>query len=319
MQDGLHIPVLCQEVLHYLCASEEGGVYLDGTFGGGGYSRAILEHNQRNIVYAIDQDFEAQKRAEVFEKDYPSRFFFLKGNFRHMAHLLQDNMHKKLDGVVLDIGVSSYQIDDPNRGFSFMKNGPLDMRMSGVGQSAADVVNEFSQDDLANIFFEFGEESHAKMIAKKIVQARLTKTINTTHDLASLIASIPVVYAQAKKRGVHPATKVFQALRIFINDELGALQDGLVSAVDLLKVGGRFVVVSFHSLEDRIVKNFMRAKSSPSQMASKYLPDVSNSFVAELNVVTKKAIVPSQEELLHNPRARSAKLRCAQKIEGALQ
>lgn len=280
-----HQPVLAGEVLEAL-APKAGTILVDGTLGGAGHTKLFLEQGAK--VYGIDQDPFALQRAQEEGLD---ELTVLHGNYRNMQELLAQVDISKVDGILLDIGVSSFQLDDAQRGFSYHTEAPLDMRMSQDGESAADVVNTYEEQELAAIIYEFGEERHSRRIARGIVQARSTQEIATTTQLADLIKRAYPGFS----RGIHPARRTFQALRIYVNDELGALRDGLQAATALLKPGGRLAVISFHSLEDRIVKRF---------------------FIGEeqLRPLTKKPIVASEQEQKENPRARSAKLRVAEMI-----
>ena len=310
-KSGHHIPVLLNEVVSAL-KPKDGEVYLDGTFGAGGYCRAVLEAANCNLI-AIDRDPDAIKRASGFKKEFPERFEILEGTFGSMDALLAQSGQSSVDGVMLDIGVSSFQIDEAERGFSFQEDGPLDMRMSGAGESAADVVNGYDEEELANIIYTLGEERKSRRIASAIVARRVEAPFERTLDLAQLIERV-VGRAPAKKgrKSVHPATRTFQALRIHVNDELGELKRGLDAAERILAPEGRLVVVSFHSLEDRIVKAFMAERSGNLPGASRHLPmgptaELSPSFRLE----KKGVIKPTSEEEQANPRARSAKLRVA--------
>jgi 16S rRNA (cytosine1402-N4)-methyltransferase len=289
-----HVPVLLDEVLEAL-APLAGARILDGTFGAGGYSRALLAAGAS--VVAIDRDPDVKHFAEALAAEFPGRFSFVAGAFAELDSLAAG----PVDGVVLDIGVSSMQLDQPERGFSFMRDGPLDMRMAGAGQSAADLVNGLSEADLANLLFAYGEERKSRRIAHSIVAARAARPIATTAELARLIEK-----AIGRKPGdAHPATRSFQALRIAVNDELGQLVEGLFAGERLLTEGGRLAIVTFHSLEDRIVKRFFEPeKGGPAQ--SRHLPQAVRE-PARWSV--RKPAKPSAAELARNPRARSAILR----------
>ncbi len=303
-----HIPVMLKEVLEWL-KPKSGGVYVDGTFGRGGYSKAILDTDGTQ-VYGIDRDAQAIAAGHEMQKHYANRLHMLHGRFGEMDKLLADKGVEAVDGVVLDIGVSSPQFDDAERGFSFRHDGPLDMRMGQDGESAADAVNNLPEKDLADIVFNFGEERFARRVAKAIINARLEKPITRTHQLATIIRAV-VPYA---KDGIDPATRSFQALRIYINQELDELAGGLTAAEKLLKKGGMLVVVSFHSIEDRIVKNFMREHSAGAFNVSRHMPMPVNESKPGLRVHTSKPISPSSDEIACNPRASSARLRAAEKI-----
>jgi len=304
-----HKPVLINEVLQHL-APKSGEVYLDATFGAGGYTTAILE-SANCKVYAIDRDETAKKFTEKLEKKFPKNFTFLRGNFSNSINLLAEKNITELDGMVLDIGVSSMQLDDKDRGFSFDSDAKLDMRMDReIPLSAFEVVNQFSEEELAKIIKEFGEEPKAKLIAKKIVERRKTADITSCNELSSIVKSFYHGYFKT-----HPATKTFQALRIFVNQELEELKEALESSITLLKKGGRLVVVSFHSLEDRIVKNFLKKEAGLDQVVSRYKPEnLQANSAKNFHIITRSAISPTVEEIAANPRARSSKMRVAIKI-----
>ncbi len=304
-----HKPVMLNEMLEAL-APKAGEVYLDATFGAGGYSKAILESTDCKL-YAVDRDESAKKFAAILEKNFPKNFTFLRGKFSDSEKLLAEKNVTELDGMVFDIGVSSMQFDDKSRGFSFDSDARLDMRMDQQNPfSAYELVNEFSEADLAKIIKEFGEEPKAKQIAKKIVLARKSQPISSCRDLAEIVRSLYRGYFKTD-----PATRTFQALRIFVNQELDELKAALASSVTLLKKGGRLVVVSFHSLEDSIVKNFLKKESGLDQTFSRYQPEgLSNASVKNFHVITKSALSPSKEEIAVNPRARSSKMRVAIKL-----
>lgn len=305
-QAHVHISVMLNEVLDQLSPTPN-ETYLDGTFGAGGYSRAILEAAPCNL-FAIDRDIEAQARALPIDKDFPNRFKLLAGCFGDMQSLLDDVGIEALDGVVLDIGVSSPQIDDAGRGFSFREDGPLDMRMGNSGPTAADIVNTWSQEELARIIYEYGEERHSRKVASAIVMDREETPFTTTLQLASLLRRI----IPKSKDKLDQATRTFQALRIQVNDELGELQRALLAAEKLLKPGGRLVVVSFHSLEDRIVKRFMNARAGKGGGGNRHLPiQIDADKKPSFTLATRSAMKPSKRECGDNPRSRSARLRAA--------
>ncbi len=298
-----HIPVLLHEVLDALSPAEN-ETYVDGTFGKGGYTRAILQAADCSVI-AIDRDPEALPRAQIVTQEFPGRFTLLQGCFGDMGDLVT----KKVNGVALDIGVSSMQLDDAERGFSFRTDGPLDMRMSQEGTSAADVVNIYSEKEIADIIYKYGEERASRAIAKAIIKARSDTPITRTKQLADLVRS--VVYS-SKKDKIDPATRTFQGLRIYVNDELGELERGLQAAENILSPNGRLAVVSFHSLEDRIVKTFLKNRSGNAPRGSRYLPESgSKGPEPTFKLLSRKAIGPSEEETRVNPRARSARLRVA--------
>jgi 16S rRNA (cytosine1402-N4)-methyltransferase len=305
-----HIPVMLEEVLNVL-RPEKDQVIVDGTFGGGSYTRAILNEAMCSVV-AIDRDPTAYVRAQNLQKEMPGRVTPIHGAFSEMDTLIANENIGAVDAVVLDIGVSSYQIDQAERGFSFMKEGPLDMRMdTSQGQTAADIVNGYEETDLANLIWKYGQEKLSRKIAKAVVKARDEKQFTTTKELAECVAAtIPF----AGKHKTHPATKTFQALRIAVNDELGELEKGLEAAKVILKNNGKLVVVTFHSLEDSIVKEFLRenSKEGQQQAVSRYMPAPPKSTKEiAFTLVDRKAIAVSDREAKENPRARSAKLRWA--------
>ncbi|MSP00282.1 MAG: 16S rRNA (cytosine(1402)-N(4))-methyltransferase RsmH [Acetobacteraceae bacterium] len=305
---GSHVPVMLPEVLDTL-NPRDGHVYLDATFGGGGYTRAILDHASCH-VWAIDRDETAIARGASLAAQYPGRLHLLRGRFGDMLVLLTEAGVTWLDGVVFDIGVSSFQIDDPGRGFSFQGSGPLDMRMGRHGDdpapTAATLVNTLPERDLADLLFQLGEERASRRVARAIAMARAEAPIETTGRLASIIRSV----LPRDKSGHDPATRSFQALRISVNDELGEIERGLAAAVRLLNPGGRIVVVSFHSLEDRIVKRFMTQATGRGPAPSRHDPrGLTEKFTARFRLVTSKAMRPQTAEIAINPRARSARLR----------
>lgn len=309
MTEGIHIPVMLAEVLEAL-AVREGATYLDATFGGGGYARAILAAAPCTL-WAIDRDPAAIARGAALAEQFPGRLHLIEGRFGLMLDLLADQGVTALDGVALDLGVSSFQIDQPERGFSFRADGPLDMRMGTTGPSAAHLVNTLGAEDLAKILREFGEERHAGRAARAIVRARTDAPITTTGQLAAILRrAIPKA-----KDGIDPATRGFQALRIAVNDELGELSRALEAAARLLRPGGRLVVVSFHSLEDRVVKRFMREAAGLGPAPSRHDPA---SLLARpektFRLLHRDALEPGGPEIAANPRARSAKLRAAERL-----
>jgi len=300
---GPHVPVLLNEVIAAL-SPLAGARIVDGTFGAGGYSRALLEAGA-NVV-AIDRDPSVLPYAEALSADFPDSFTFVAGTFSQLDSLAAE--HGPIDGVVLDIGVSSMQLDEAERGFSFMRDGPLDMRMSGAGESAADLVNTLDAEPLANLLYAFGEERKSRRIAQFIVAARETAPITTTLELARIIEK-----AIGRKPGdAHPATRSFQALRIAVNGEFDQLVEGLFAAERLLPEGGKLAVITFHSLEDRIVKRFFDPeKGGPTQ--SRHLPQVQTEALRWDEVA--KARKPGSEELARNPRARSSILRAGRRTD----
>jgi 16S rRNA (cytosine1402-N4)-methyltransferase len=314
-----HRPVMLGEVLSTL-APRDGATYLDGTFGGGGYAEAILGA-ARCTLYAIDRDPEAIARGAALAARHPGRLHLIAGRFGDMLSLLAarglagpgGGPEMALDGVVLDLGVSSFQLDDAARGFSFRAEGPLDMRMEKAGRSAADLVNVLPESELADLLFEFGEERHARRIARAIVAARREAPIATTARLAEIIRAA----APRDPSGIDRATRSFQALRIAVNDELGELRRGLAAAAALLAPGGRLVVVSFHSLEDRIVKRFMQEAAGRGAGASRHDPAAlrrPEGAGPAFRLLTPRALRPGAAETEANPRARSARLRALERL-----
>jgi 16S rRNA (cytosine1402-N4)-methyltransferase len=304
-----HVPVMLPEVLATL-APRDGGIYLDGTFGGGGYAAAILGHAACTL-WAIDRDPDAITRGAALAAAHPGRLHLIEGSFGDMLALLHARGVQALDGVVLDLGVSSFQIDDPARGFSFRNDGPLDMRMSGRGTTAADLVAELDEAELADTLYQFGEERLSRRIARAIVTARAEAPITTTGRLAAIIrGAMP-----PSRDGIHPATRSFQALRIRVNDELGEITRALSAAVHLLAPGGRLVVVSFHSLEDRLVKRFFVEATGRLPAPSRHDPRglAGPAPMADFQLITPRALRPAAAETAENPRARSARLRAMQR------
>ncbi len=307
---GVHIPVMLNEVLATL-APFDGGIYLDGTFGGGGYARAILD-SARCTLWAIDRDPEAIERGASLLARFPGRLHLLHGQFADMVALLAQAGVTELGGIVLDLGVSSFQIDDPARGFSFRHDGPLDMRMGKQGTSAADLVNSLPERALADVLYELGEERASRRIAHAIVAARLEAPIETTGRLADIIRSV----LPPDRSGNHPATRSFQALRIKVNDELGQIETALAHAVDLLAPGGRLVVVAFHSLEDRIVKRFMTQAAGRTGSPSRHDPaGLKTRDAPNFRLLTARALRPTASESDQNPRSRSARLRALERLD----
>ena len=303
-----HVTVLLKEAVDGLDIKPD-GVYVDGTAGGGGHSAEILSRLENGTLYSIDQDPDAIVTVtERFKDD--SRSHIVKGNFGEMKALMNGLGVDKADGVLLDIGVSSHQLDERSRGFSYHEDAPLDMRMSQSGETAADLVNTLEVGELSRILSLYGEEKYAYSIAKGIVRYRESKPIETTLELAEIVKeNVP----QKVRRDGHPARKTFQAIRIAVNHELDVLESGLQDAFDLLNKGGRLSVITFHSLEDRIVKQFMRDKAQGCT-CPKDFPVCVCGKKPQVRIVTRKPILPSDEELEQNPRARSAKLRVCEKL-----
>jgi len=296
-----HIPVLLAPLLR-LCAPI-GGVWLDGTFGAGGYARGLLAAGARKVI-GIDRDPSVFALAAPWASAYGDRLNLVEATFSEL-----DEHGADLDGVVLDLGVSSMQLDQADRGFSFLEDGPLDMRMSGAGRSAADILAQASEAELADILFHYGEERASRRIARAIVRARASAPITTTLQLAEIVTNC---LSRPKPGQSHPATRSFQALRIAVNAEYDELFEGLMAAERALKPGGLLAVVTFHSVEDRIVKRFFQLRGGRVPGASRYAPEASRPS-APFEPVTKKAVAPDAAEIAANPRARSAKLRIARR------
>ena len=302
-----HVPVLGRQAVEML-RPRDGGIYVDATFGAGGYSRAILDTAGTQVI-GIDRDRSAVADGFDLVDRSGGRLTLIEDRFSSLAEICTVQGFDAVDGVVMDVGVSSMQLDKAERGFSFRLGGPLDMRMGHDGPTAADVIARASETDLANIIYTFGEERHSRGIARSIVAARKEAPIITTRALADIVAKV----VRSKPGEIHPATRTFQALRIFVNEELDELHLALSAAERVLKPGGRLVVVSFHSLEDRIVKNFF-AERGKAGGGSRHLPEIAQaapSFV----ILTKRPVTPGDAEISANPRARSAKLRAAERTQ----
>jgi 16S rRNA (cytosine1402-N4)-methyltransferase len=304
-----HIPVLARQVFDALGA-REGGVYIDGTFGAGGHASAILQVAGTRVI-GIDRDRSAIAGGFALVEAAGGRLTLAEDRFANLEQVARDLGHASVDGILLDLGVSSMQLDQAERGFSFRNDGPLDMRMGGEGPSAADLVNAASERDLAQIIATLGEERFARNVARAIVKARAEQPIATTRTLAEVIERV----VHARPGEIHPATRTFQALRMFVNDELGELATALAASERLLKTGGRLAVISFHSLEDRVVKTFLteRGRVVAGSRHQPELPHAPPSF----KPLTRKPVVADDEELAANPRARSAKLRAAERTDAA--
>jgi 16S rRNA (cytosine1402-N4)-methyltransferase len=302
-----HVPVLGGEAVEML-EPRDGGIYVDATFGAGGYSRAILDVAGTRVL-GIDRDRSAIVGGFDLVDRSGGRLTLVEDRFSNLAEICAAQGFAAVDGVVMDVGVSSMQLDEAERGFSFRLGGPLDMRMGRDGPTAADVIASASETDLANIIYIFGEERHSRAVAGAIVAARKEAPVTTTRALAAIVAKV----VRSKPGEIHPATRTFQALRIFVNEELDELHLALAAAERVLKPGGRLVVVSFHSLEDRIVKNFF-AERGKAGGGSRHLPEIAQaapSFV----ILTKRPVKPDDAEISANPRARSAKLRAAERTQ----
>ena len=283
-----HKPVLINEVIESIEPADD-KIYFDATFGNGGYSKKILSSSNCKVI-AIDRDPSVSSKAKEFEEKYKDRFKFIESRFSQIKKVMEELEREKVNCFLFDIGVSSMQLDNANRGFSFMKDGPLDMRMSNTGKTAGELINTIDQDELADILFHYGDERNSRRIARSIINYRNKKEIKSTLELADIIKKNNSNF----KSKINPATKTFQALRMFINNELEELHSGLNQALNLLSIAGKICVITFHSLEDRMVKNFSKALGS--------------------SVKVEKVIKPSDDEVRLNPRSRSAKLRLIQKI-----
>ncbi|WP_409253609.1 16S rRNA (cytosine(1402)-N(4))-methyltransferase RsmH [Bacillus sp. SCS-153A] len=306
-----HTTVLLKETVDGLDIKED-GVYVDCTLGGAGHSEYLVSQlGEKGKLYCFDQDQTAIDHAKEKLAPYLDRVTFIRSNFRFIKEELAERGIHQVDGVMFDLGVSSPQLDTPERGFSYHHDAPLDMRMDLEGDlTAHEVVNKWAYEDLVRIFFRYGEEKFSKQIARKIEAAREIKPIETTGELVELIKEgIP---APARRKGGHPAKRVFQAIRIAVNDELDAVEEALEKSIEILKPGGRISVITFHSLEDRITKSIFREKASGPDLPPG-LPVIPDEYKPELNLVNRKPILPSEEELERNNRARSAKLRVAEK------
>ncbi len=306
---GPHAPVLLAEIIEAL-APKPGDVIIDATFGAGGYTRAILSSGAE--VIALDRDPSVQPHADTVANDFPGKFTLVRTAFSGLSDAFADSGEARLDGAVFDIGVSSMQLDEAERGFSFMRDGPLDMRMSGEGESAADIVNSWDHGPLAHILKQYGDERQSGRIATAILRRRVAQPFARTLDLADVVEK-----ALGGRRGAptHPATRTFQALRIAVNDELGELTAGLEAAERTLSPGGRLAVVTFHSLEDRIVKAFLTERTGNAPGGSRHAPVLVETRKPSFTLQFKGAREAGDAELAANPRARSAKLRAAIRTE----
>ena len=306
-----HISVLLNETISSLNLNEN-SIIVDATLGYGGHSSNILERIDEGYLFAFDQDSEAIRHSTDRLKKIGANFTIIESNFVHMKEELEKRGVTQVDGVLFDLGVSSPQLDDQERGFSFHTDARLDMRMNqSQSLSAYEVVNQYSREELARIFYQYGEDKFSQNIAKKIVEYRKTKPIETTLELVEVIKSaVPMKFRIDK----HPARQIFQAIRIEVNHELDVLEPALCQALDLIKVGGRVCVITFHSLEDRIVKQFFKKKCEINEKV-KGMPNIPSEYLPDFRLVTNKAIVPTEEELSKNPRARSSKLRVIERIK----
>lgn len=306
-----HISVLLQESISSLNLKEN-SIVVDATLGYGGHSSNILERVNKGYLFAFDQDSEAIRYSTDRLNKIGTNFTIIKSNFVNMKEELNKRDINKVDAVLFDLGVSSPQLDDESRGFSFHNDARLDMRMDREQKlSAYEVVNEYSEQDLSRIFYKYGEDKFSKSIARKIVEYRKNKPIDTTLELVEVIKSgVPMKYRINK----HPARQIFQAIRIEVNHELDVIEPALSQALELLKVGGRVAVITFHSLEDRLVKNYFKEKTKVDDKV-KGMPNIPDEYLPDFKLVVNKAIIPSEEEIENNPRARSSKLRVIERIK----
>lgn len=306
-----HVPVLLNETIEGLNIKPD-GIYIDGTLGGAGHSEEILKRLKNGKLIGIDQDIDAIKAATQRLDRYKDKIIIINDNYVNIPKILEDLKIKKVDGIILDIGVSSYQLDQAERGFSYQHDAPLDMRMNKENKFCAyDVINNYSEDKLSKVIFQFGEERWAKRIAQFIVKARGEKAINTTLELVEIIKK--AIPQASRREGPHPAKRTFQAIRIEVNNELGVLKESIKGCINLLNKGGRMCIITFHSLEDRIVKEEFLKLSNPCTCPPQFPICVCNKK-SIIKVIAKKPICPSEEELSKNPRARSSKLRIAEKL-----
>ena len=311
--NNLHKPVMLNEIKSFLPYNKSINV-IDATFGGGGYSKAILENFNVNQLLAIDRD----PIAKIFAKDLEGRyhnFTLVNDRFSRIDKIVEQNKlkEKKFDFIIFDLGTSSNQIDNHERGFSFNNDGPLDMRMGLGDKNAIEIINKYNEKELAKIIYEYGEERYSRIIAREIVKSRKIQYISKTSELSNIIKKCIPKKNQYNKK-IHPATKTFQALRIYVNDELNELKSSLDKSLKILNTNGLILVVSFQSLEDRIVKDFFNHKSGKRWRSSRHYPELPDKLATQLKIITKKPILPKASEILKNPRSRSAKLRVAQKI-----
>ena len=311
--ENLHKSVMIKEIISFIPIKKSINV-IDTTFGGGGYSKTILEKFNVNQLLAIDRDPISKIFAKEIESKF-SNFTLINDKFSKIEEIVNNTKFKdkKFDIILFDIGTSSNQIDNAQRGFSFNKSGPLDMRMGSSDKNAYDIINKYEEKNLANIIYQYGEERYSRVIAKEIVKNRKIKFINDTVELSNIIKKCLPKKNQLKNK-IHPATKTFQAIRIYVNDELNELKTSLEKTLKILNKDGLILVVSFQSLEDRIVKDFFNHNSGKRWRSSRHYPELPDKLATQLKIITKKPILPSTSEILENPRSRSAKLRVAQKI-----
>ena len=311
--ENLHNSVMINEIISFLPLKKSINV-IDATFGGGGYSKTILQKFNVNQFLAIDRDPISKIFAKELELKF-SNFILINDKFSNIQEIVNNTKFKdkKFDIILFDIGTSSNQIDNAQRGFSFNKSGPLDMRMGASDKNAYDIINNYEEKNLADIIYQYGEERYSRVIAKEIVKNRKIKFISDTIELSNIIKKCLPKKNQLKNK-IHPATKTFQAIRIYVNDELSELKTSLEKTLKILNKDGLILVVSFQSLEDRIVKDFFNHNSGKRWRSSRHYPELPDKLATQLKIITKKPILPSASEILENPRSRSAKLRVAQKI-----
>ena len=311
--ENFHKSVMIKEIISFLPLTKSINV-IDATFGGGGYSKTILEKFNVNQLLAIDRDPISKIFAKEIESKF-SNFTLINDKFSKIEEIVKNSKlkDKKFDIILFDIGTSSNQIDNAQRGFSFNKSGPLDMRMGSSDKKAYDIINNYEEKNLADIIYQYGEERYSRVIAKEIVKNRKIKFISDTIELSNIIKKCLPKKNQLKNK-IHPATKTFQAIRIYVNDELSELKTSLEKTLKILNKDGLILVVSFQSLEDRIVKDFFNHNSGKRWRSSRHYPELPDKLATQLKIITKKPILPSASEILENPRSRSAKLRVAQKI-----
>ena len=312
-----HIPVMLEEVHSYIPKNKKLNV-IDATFGGGGYSKSILEKYDVNKLLAIDRDPISKIFAKEIEKNYPKKFKLINGRFSKIDELIKkvlDNKNEniKFDFIIIDLGLSSNQIEDSERGFSFEKNGPLSMNMGQSQITATDIINNYKEKEIADILYEYGQERYARKIARKIIEYRKINLIRNTDELVRIVKQC-IPYKRSNSNKINPATRTFQALRIKVNDELNELIAVLNKSEHLLALNGKLLVVSFHSLEDKIVKDFCYQKSGKKWRPSRHYPELPDEGPITFKLITKKPIRPDESEININPRSRSAKLRVIQKI-----
>ncbi|PAD70073.1 16S rRNA (cytosine(1402)-N(4))-methyltransferase [Bacillus sp. 7586-K] len=307
-----HTTVLLKETVDGLEVKAD-GVYVDCTLGGAGHSSYLLSQlSEKGHLYAFDQDDIALANAKKKLANYDGQVTFIKSNFRYLKEKLTEHGVEKVDGIIFDLGVSSPQLDTPERGFSYHHDAPLDMRMDQQSEiSAYNVVNEWSYEALVKIFFKYGEEKFSKQIARKIETYREKEAIKTTGQLVEIIKE--AIPAPARRKGGHPAKRIFQAIRIAVNDELKVFEEAIEQSIDLLKQGGRVSVITFHSLEDRICKSAFKEAATPPEIP-RNMPYIPEGYEPKIKIITRKPIIPSEKELEENNRARSAKLRIAEKM-----